>query len=211
MPFIGRTSTILLNSKATQLANIACVYCGNVDEPNNPLTDEHIVGRNFVPRGSLATGWSLVVKACCRCNNEKSDLEDDISAITLSDPGTSHDRPDIEALAGRKAKRSYSRRTRKIVADSCEKIAIEGKLMPGLDARFGFVAPPQIVPERVMRLARFHLQGFFYLITYKETARAGGSLPGRLGWVNHAHRRDWGNPLQLGFADLTSTWASRVV
>ena len=127
------------------------------------------MGRKFVPKGSLATGWSLIVKACTRCNNEKSDLENDISAITLlPDLGTSHDRTELAALAQRKAAGARSRRTGKPVADSYEEQTVEGTLMSAINLRFGFTAPPQIAPARVMRLARFHLQAFFYLVTYDE-------------------------------------------
>jgi hypothetical protein len=37
----------------------------------------------FVPKRSFAKGWALIIRSCLRCNNEKSDLEDDIAAITL--------------------------------------------------------------------------------------------------------------------------------
>jgi len=194
-----------------KLANITCVYCGNKDEPDNPLTDEHVIGRNFVPKGSLATGWNLITKACHSCNDKKADLENDLSAITLlPDLGTSHDRLDLQALAARKAGGSHSRHTGKAVADSYEEGAIEGKLMGALDVRFSFVGPPRMAPERVRQLAHFHLQGFFYLITYNEVERTGGSLPGDLGWVNDARLPDWGNALQVAFADLTNRWDSRI-
>jgi hypothetical protein len=130
-----------------------------------------------VPKGSLANGWSLIVRACERCNNDKSDLEDDISAITLlPDLGRSHEQADLASLAARKAAGARSRRTRKSVADSYEEQVVDGKLMSAIDCCFSFTAPPQLAPERVMRLARFHLQGFFYLITYEESARVGGRL-----------------------------------
>jgi hypothetical protein len=202
---------VLPNNEATKLVNVTCVYCGREQTPNERLTDEHVVGRRFVPKGSFATGWSLIARACPRCNNEKGDLEDDISAITLlPDLGTAHERPNLAEIAARKAAKSRSRRTKKPIADSYEEDSIKGKLMSVADASFGFVGPPHLDPERVCRLARFHLQGFFYLITYDELNRTGGFLPGECGWVDGARRPDWGNPLQRSFASLTANWDSRI-
>jgi hypothetical protein len=204
-------ANILPNNKATKLTNVSCVYCGCEETAESPLTDEHVVGRRFVPKGSFATGWSLIVRACTGCNGEKADLEDEISAITLlPDLGTVHERPDLVEIAARKAAKSRSRRTKKTIGDSYEEGKIEGKLMSVADVSFGFVAPPQLVPERVHRLAWFHIQGFFYLITYDEAKQAGSFLPGEYGWVNDARRPDWGNPLQRSFADLTAGWNTRI-
>ena len=162
MPFFDTDFTTLPNNKATKLANITCAYCGGEAEPDNPLTDEHVIGRKFVPKGSFAKGWSLILRACERCNNKKSDLEDEISAITmLPDLGTAHEQPDLFSLAARKAAKARSRLTKKTVANSYEDHVVEGKLMSAIDCRFGFTAPPRLAQERVMRLARFHLQGFF--------------------------------------------------
>lgn len=112
----------------------------------------------------------------------------------------------------RKARGSRSRRTKKLVIDSYEENKISGKLMQSVDVSFGFVAPPQLEQERerVRRLAQVHLQGFFYLITYDEARKTGGFIPGSIGWLNEASRRDWGNSLQRGFADLTLAWHARV-
>src|SRR5947209_4814937 len=57
MPFFDTDFTTLPNNKATKLANITCAYCGGEAEPDNPLTDEHVIGRKFVPKGSFAKGW----------------------------------------------------------------------------------------------------------------------------------------------------------
>ena len=210
MPFFDTDFTTLPNNKATKLANITCAYCGGEAEPDNPLTDEHVIGRKFVPKGSFAKGWSLILRACERCNNKKSDLEDEISAITmLPDLGTAHEQPDLFSLATRKAAKARSRLTTKTVANSYEDHVVEGKLMSAIDCRFGFTAPPRLAQERVMRLARFHLQGFFYLISYDKYAGMGSGI-GDIGWINDARRPDWGNVLQRGFADFVSDWKSAI-
>jgi hypothetical protein len=64
------------------LSNITCAYCGE-DLSTETEDTEHVVGRRFVPKGSLDGAWNIILKACKRCNREKGDLEDDISAITM--------------------------------------------------------------------------------------------------------------------------------
>lgn len=201
----------LPRNKATILRNITCAYCGNGGEPNNPLTNEHVIGRRFVPKGSFASGWSLQVQACKHCNDEKADLEDDISAITiLPDLGTAHDDSKLAKLAVYKAQNSFSRRTKKLVADSREENEITVNLMESATVRFGFTGPPQIDEERVLRLAYFHLQAFYYLITYSADRQTGGFMLGEKWCLDCARRPDWGNPLQRGFAQLTRGWPPRV-
>jgi hypothetical protein len=39
--------------------------------------------RNFVPEGTLASGFHLQIKACRPCNDKKARLGNDISIITM--------------------------------------------------------------------------------------------------------------------------------
>src|SRR5260221_4151682 len=136
-------------NKAVRLDNSTCLYCG-ISEKEIPLTVEHVVGRRFVPKGSLAKSWALIGNACAACNSKKAELEDDISAITLQpDFGERHDDPFLDAEAVRKAKGSFSRRTKKIVGDSHEEGSVEGKMMSSIDIKFGFVSSPQLIEGRV--------------------------------------------------------------
>lgn len=82
--------------------------------------------------------------------------------------------------------------------------------MRSYSASFGLVSPPQLDHERVRHLADFHLQGFFYFMTYDAGRRIGSFIPGTIHWLNEAGRRDWGNEVQRGFADLTNAWPMRV-
>jgi hypothetical protein len=198
---------VLPPSKAVRLDNCTCLYCGALGTDETPLTVEHVVGRRFVPKGSLAGSWALIGNDCDPCNARKAELEDDISAITLQpDLGESHNDPLLAAEAARKAKGSFSRRTKKVVGKSQEEGSVEGKMMSSMDVKFGFISPPQLIESRVHELAHMHLQGFFYLMSYNETERRGGFLPGTVGFVANANRPDWGNPLLCGFAKLTDRW-----
>jgi hypothetical protein len=194
-----------------RIDNGTCLYCGIVGTDDAPLTREHVVGRRFVPKGSLARSWILIGNACEPCNGKKAEPEDDISAITLQpDIGEKHDDPLLAAEAARKAKGSFSRRTKKIVGQSHEEGSIQGKMMSSVDVKFSFVSPPQLIESRVHELAQMHLQGFFYLMSYNEAERRGGFLPGDVGFVANANRPDWGNPVLRGFASLTEAWPQQL-
>jgi hypothetical protein len=64
-----------------RLNNVRCPYCGTDVSTNR--TAEHVIGRRFVPKGMLNGEWNLILWACEVCNGRTSDLEDDISAITM--------------------------------------------------------------------------------------------------------------------------------
>jgi hypothetical protein len=202
---------VLPPNKAVRLDNRTCLYCGVAETHEAPLTLEHVVGRRFVPKGSLAKSWALIGNACDPCNAKKAELEDDISAITVQpNLGEKHDDPLLAAEAARKAKGSFSRRTKKVVGQSHEEGSVEGKMMPGLHVKAGFISPPQLIEKRVHELAQMHLQGFFYLMSYNETEQRGGFLPGTVGFVVNANRPDWGNPLLRGFAKLKDAWTQQL-
>jgi len=208
---MSSSMNVMPPDRAVRLDNRTCLYCGIVESEENPFTVEHVVGRRFVPKGSLDKSWALIANACAPCNKKKSDLEDDISAITLQpNLGERHADPLLEAEAARKAKGSFSRRTKKIVGKSHEEGSVEGKMMPGLHVKAGFISPPQLIEKRVHELAQMHLQGFFYLMSYNKAERRGGFLPGTVGFVANANRPDWGNPLLRGFAEKTVAWPQQL-
>ena len=85
-----------------------------------------------------------------RCNNEKSYLEDDISAITLHPwRGPEKRDPAVADHARRKATGSFSRLTSKPVFRSFDEQTISGGLINAVDVSFNLVSPPQLDVERV--------------------------------------------------------------
>src|ERR1700724_1650675 len=112
-----------------RLNNRSCPYCGQ-ELSAEISTDDHVIGRRFVPKGSLNNSWNLILKACAECNNLKSDLEDDISAITMQ-PDCFGRSPDtsVQQEALRKGK-SRSRRTGRPVSASEERINIRSNFGP---------------------------------------------------------------------------------
>jgi len=199
---------ILPSHKVVTLDNCTCVYCGEELTPEE-TTKEHVIGRRFVPKGKLNCGWNLLVNACRGCNNVKSDLENDISAITMQPDAWGRHPNDDQALsneARRKGQNSISRRTKKPVKDSREEIKIEVPF--GSNATFSFTTtcPPMIERQRLYELARLQLMGFFYLTTYSEKTKRGGFWLGAFCPVQEALISDWGNPVHLSFMDTVATW-----
>ena len=203
----------LPDDKAIKLNNDNCAYCG-IGLAKDASTKEHVIGRKFVPKGKLNGCWNLIVKACKSCNLQKSDLEDDISSITmLPDVYGRYGHDDEEATldAVRKAQRSISRYTKKTVRNSTLESSIKTTFGQMVTATVNFVGPPHVDKERVFRLACFQLMGFFYWITFDATRRRGGFWPGGFSPVMAAARSDWGNPVHRAFMDAVVQWEPRVL
>jgi len=200
-------------NRAVILDNVTCPYCGKLlSESNN--TKEHVIGRRFVPKGSLDQNWNLIVRACRDCNSEKSILENDISAITQAGKhwfGNNNSGEGELEEAQRKARNSTSQRTGKPVLNSQEEIKIKVHFATGAAFTFNMVAPPQIDQERIFHLARMQMMAFFYFITYNHETRCGGFWPEGFYLVSEAHYIDWGNPLHRSFMRAVVSWEPRWV
>jgi len=201
----------LPNGRPIAIDNITCVFCGE-RLTKDSQTKEHVVGRKFVPKGQLNAQWNLIVNACRDCNGEKSDLENDISAITMQ--------PDIhgqyacsdkilKSEAKRKAKNSYSRLTKKSVQDSSESIVVNGTFSNGYTGSLKFDTPPQIEDKRVYKLARFQLSAFFYYLTYDNKQRIGRFWSGKFAGISVSPRSDWGSKRNLYFMNKVLPWEPR--
>lgn len=104
------------------LQNVTCCYCRTslADVPSNK---EHVIEKNFVPKGSLQKSWNLIAQACVSCNTRKSDLEDDMALLSLQHyPFDGTDPESDAAVRGcfKKASRTYSRHAKKPVSKSTE-------------------------------------------------------------------------------------------
>ena len=199
--------------KPVRLRNATCIYCGGSFGDELKRTKEHVIARNFVPGVAFDAQWNLIAWACVRCNHEKSELEDDAAAITMQPDVWSRygiDDPRLRDHAARKATGSISRRTGKPVAASGEALTLKGELMPGVSVSAKLVCSPQLDPYRAFALARFHLQGFFYLITYDRKTKQGHTWRGEYGPVAVVPRSDWGNDQMRSFQELLGGWQHRV-
>lgn len=197
----------------TVLRNRTCAYCG-CTLTDITATKEHVIGRRFVPKGTLANSWNLIVRVCVACNSKKSDLENDISAISMQPDvaGRFHDPSDHELRkeATRKGKKSVSRRTGKPVGLSQETITFRDELGP-MQIEFTSVGPPQVDEDRAVGLALLHITGFMYWLTYEEDQEIGHFIPGVFLPLGMAMRGDWGNLVHRAFMQEVVRWDHRLV
>lgn len=191
-----------------RLDNATCPYCYEKIS-RRKSEKEHVIGRNFVPKGSLNAQWNLIVRSCNKCNQEKSLLENDLSVITMwpSPTETEIDKRLIEEI--RRRRKAKSARTGKWVSESEESSTIKAQIMQGCESTFGFTGPPQFDRDRVAQLARFHVAAFFYLMTYDRPSRIGHPIHSGLLFDSAVRKSDWGNPRLLGFQDLIADWSCR--
>lgn len=200
------------DDQPTVLRNSTCPYCG-ATLTKETTTKEHVVGRRFVPKGLLHKHWNLILQACRACNQQKSELENDISAISmLLDQADSveDDLPTIRGEVERKAK-TKSQRTGKPVSNSSEQFEVKGTLGPGLTFSSTFTAPPQVDDSRIHALCRLQLAGFFYLLTFDPKTARGYFWTGGFMALQQARRADWGNAVHVAFMNTVLEWDYRLV
>jgi hypothetical protein len=195
------------------LSNRTCPYCG-ISLEAIPWDTDHVIGRRFVPKGSLDRRWNLKLRSCRACNARKAALEDDLSAITMQPAATGvfpRDDDLFVAEAKRKGKNSISRRTRKPVESSQEELELAFFPVSGAQFRISLVAPPQADSARVFALARLQTAAFFYWLTYGPDAHDGKWWPGKFMPLCQSFRGDWGNVVQVAFMEMVNAWEPRAV
>ncbi len=199
-------------NRPIRLDNCVCVYCADQLHPR-AMTKEHVVGRNFVPKGTLNGNWNLIANACSHCNNLKADLENDISAITMLPHVTrKHFHADlrIAEIADRKASGAFSRHTGRTVRESREELNLKGDIGPNVSISFGLIGHPHIDDDRAFLLAQMHLTSFFFFITYDRGARRGYYWPGGFRPLMIVRQEDWGNERIRAFAERVKSWPPRL-
>ncbi|WP_374595242.1 HNH endonuclease [Sphingosinicella sp.] len=191
--------------------NVLCAYCGITLEPFKGGEEEHVIGRRFVPKGTLAGQWNLIVRSCPACNDAKADLEDDLSAITMQPDGLGRFAADddrLRAEAVRKA-RTRNRRTQQRVSEPTPPLIVKGNFGPA-NITFSYTAPAQADDRRMFELARLQLVGFFSMLTYDEAAKRGYFWTGQYAPVVVARQEDWGNPRLLWIDAVSRDWEYRL-
>ena len=200
------------SDRAIVLPNVRCAYCGTPLGKLN-ATKDHVIGRNFVPRGKLSQQWNVIVRACQTCNNRKSDLEDDISAITMQPDAYGRFPIDDEALRGEAARKAaaISRRTGKQVGVSHERLEMQTPFMNSGTIKMEFTSPPQLDEDRAFELAAMQVNGVFHYLTFNRETRQGGYMLGGYLGVAVTRRSDWGNAINRTFMDHVVGWEPRFV
>lgn len=163
-------------TKVVRIAgNVQCPYCGRLlDEPETERSEDHVIGRKFVPKGYLENEWNLIVDACLDCNREKGRLEGGISTMSHLSVGRGPEYgddviDDLRRKLGEEDPSTGRRRgathpaTGRPVADSFAEHKVSGSF-GAARMSFSFVGPPQDAGAEA-ELAGFQVQGFFYLIS----------------------------------------------
>lgn len=188
-----------------------CAYCGHAFRPGERGEDEHVIGRRFVPRGTLAGQWNLILTSCGACNDIKSELENDVSAITMQPDGLGQfvcDDPRLIAEATRKA-RTTNRRTGRFVSEPEAPLNITGRFGP-MRMKFSFTHPAQCDDARLFQLARLQLAGFFSMLTWQDDQQRGFYWPGAYMPIVVVRKEDWGNPLLSWVEQTAANWELRL-
>ncbi len=194
--------------------NKVCLYCNEqFDGINVIATKEHLIGRNFVPRGSLNGGssFNFIFKACRRCNNDKSGLEGHVSAVTqLMSPAVAEN-AEFSARAGEKSRGEIHPWTGRPVAESFHKptLKFQGH---GLEITTSFTGPPQLDRAMLNRLALRHVQGMYALCTNADHTAQSLTLlyPGWVTILGEYARGDWGNSQALAAFERVRDWKTYV-
>lgn len=200
---------------ARQLArsNQWCPYCSRLVGVGSELASdkEHLIGRNFVPTGSLANGaWNFIFRACRDCNALKAEEERHISSVTLFTSTGRTDDANLDALAVRKASMDFHPDHRGVpVVDAWVESRVEVPLGSGGKLTLNLVGPPQLNADYVRLLATRQVQALFTLIATEDprVIEKMKVLPADrvilFGSFNHL---DWGNPQLLELERRTKEW-----
>lgn len=191
--------------------NVVCPYCHRPFGPDRPPENEHVIGRCFVPKGTLAGQWNLILRACGECNDAKADLESDISAVTMQPDALKRYASDDPRLHAEAKRKSCTRnpRTGRWVAEG-EKAPSVTFAASGLSITFGFVQPVQPDQRRLFLLAQLQLMGFFFWLTYDEAAQRASYWPGDYEPIVAARKEDWGHPHLRWIEEVSREWEWRL-
>lgn len=190
------------------LRNAICPYCRK-PLTKEALTKDHVIGRRFVPRGSLSGSWNLLIRTCRDCNGRKSVLEDRVSAASMHLPLVGR-RDERDRALMEEARRKQLGEAGKRADRDLQRFNIEGELMPGVRMKFELVGPPSTHRSDLEGLAWSHIAAFFYMLTYNDTLRAGSPLPGAFRATEWSARSDWGNDRHTTFMRSVSAWEHRL-
>lgn len=171
---------------------------------------EHMIGRNFVPQGSLRSdSFNFIFRACRDCNERKAAAERHLSTVTLFNSRARSEDREIDKLAEHKATRDYHPGKKGVrVRDATDnhEVIFKGS---NFEMTFGLLSPPQPNRDDLVLLAYNHTQALFSLLT-TENPRDGNKL--RLlpadhffcfGYYMHG---DWGNLHLAEISQRTSDW-----
>lgn len=202
------------NRKPAQ-SNQHCLYCGVlVGKGATVLSNkEHLIGKNFVPTGSLGSGsFNFIFRSCRECNSRKGSAERHVSSVTLvNSPGRVNDER-VDAVAKRKATRDFHPDKKGVpLGQATDNHSVEFRYGT-LSMKFGLTSPPQVNLPAAQLLAFNHIQALFALVTTEDcrVPEKMRLLPQvQFRYFGHYGYQDWGNPHLITLAKRTDRWSCR--
>lgn len=197
--------------KKLEHSNRYCLYClRDLRDVDVGSDKEHLIGREFVPTGTLGgSAFNLIFRGCVRCNDRKGNLERHVSTLTLLMSPAREESKEIDELAVRKAEKDFHpHRKGSAVKDAHGQHDVAFK-MGVASGSFGMFVPPQLDNDAATELACNHVQGFFSLITSKNPTQPEGTLllhPRNVFYELPYSHRDWGNPRLLEVVRRVQDW-----
>jgi len=194
--------------------NQYCLYCGGFVGAGSPVEsdEENLVGRRFVPVGSMNNAFNFSFRACRSCNARKASLERHISSITLLNSPAVHVDVNARRAAERKAVGDTHPETGIKMGEAIERQNVEFNI--GLATfNFGMSGPSPAAKDFVPLLASYHIQALFALVTTPENLFTGDL---RLLPIDQFHvfgsypHSDWGNPQLVAIIGRAANWPCRV-
>jgi hypothetical protein len=196
-------------------SNQHCLYCAapvGAAPDTVPSDKEHLIGRNLVPTGTLASGFNFHFRACRECNARKGDAERHVSSVTLFNSPARLQDARVDAIAARKGEKDFHPARKGVrVQDASHKIELHGS-MGSLSFSADMVAPPQLDDDAVRLLAFNQIQGFFTLCTTEDYLNPETYLllePKHWHFFGSYGHGDWGNPQLRDVADRVREWPVR--
>ena len=202
-----------LNRDPTR-SNQHCLYCGVFVGPEAGVQsdEEHLVGRNFVPKGTMENAFNFSFRACRHCNARKANLERHVSSVTLlNSPSVASDETARRA-AERKAVGDTHPETRVKMGEAIVRQTVEFSFGPATFS-FGLSGPAPAAKDYIPELASYHIQALFALVTTPEN---GSTENVRLLPLNQFRvfgcypHSDWGNPQLVEIAGRAADWPCHV-
>jgi hypothetical protein len=196
-------------------SNRHCLYCSapvGATPDAEPSNKEHLIGRNLVPTGTLATGFNFHFRARRECNARKGNAERHVSSVTLFNSPARVQDPHVDAIAARKGEKDFHPARKGVrVQDASHRIALQGS-MGTLSISSDMVAPPQLIENAVRLLTFNQIQGLFTLYTTEDYLN-----PTTYSLLSSEHWRffgiyghgDWGNAQLCEIADRVREWPVR--
>lgn len=193
-------------------SNQHCLYCGVPVGSSSAIASdkEHLIGRNFVPTGTLGrNSFNFIFRACRECNSCKADAERHVSSVTLVNSPARVLDGHADSVARRKAMHDFHPDKKGVpVGKATENHSVE--INHGANSmRFGLVSPPQVSQPSAKLLALRHVQALFSLATtedYRVSEKTRLLPRTQFLYLGHYACHDWGNPQLIELAKRVSGW-----